>query len=52
MIIGKGGRYIDEADAMEHVAGYCVINDVSEREWQLERGGTGTRVKASIPSAR
>ena len=40
VVIGKGGRYIDEANAMEHVAGYCVINDVSEREWQLERGGS------------
>jgi 2,4-diketo-3-deoxy-L-fuconate hydrolase len=40
VVIGRGGRYIAEADAMEHVAGYCVINDVSEREFQLE--GTGT----------
>lgn len=38
VVIGAGGRYIDEADAMTHVAGYCVVNDVSEREWQLERG--------------
>ncbi len=38
VVIGKPGRYIDEADAASHVAGYCVINDVSEREWQLERG--------------
>ncbi|MBC8879235.1 ureidoglycolate lyase [Pseudomonas cerasi] len=45
VIIGKGGRYIDEANAMEHVAGYCVINDVSEREWQLERGGTWDKGK-------
>ena len=43
--IGKGGRYIDEANALEHVAGYCVINDVSEREWQLERGGTWDKGK-------
>ena len=40
VVIGRGGRYIDEADAMTHVAGYCVINDVSERAYQLE--GTGT----------
>lgn len=40
VVIGRGGRYIDEADAMAHVAGYCVINDVSERAFQLE--GTGT----------
>ncbi|MCY1535749.1 Ureidoglycolate lyase [compost metagenome] len=45
VVIGKGGRYIDEANAMEHVAGYCVINDVSEREWQLERGGTWDKGK-------
>jgi len=39
VVIGKGGRYIDEDQAMSHVAGYCVVNDVSEREVQLERGG-------------
>lgn len=38
VVIGQGGVYIDEADALKHVAGYCVVNDVSEREWQLERG--------------
>ncbi len=38
VVIGLGGRYISEADALAHVAGYCVINDVSEREFQLERG--------------
>ncbi|WP_077032822.1 ureidoglycolate lyase [Pelomonas sp. KK5] len=38
VVIGQGGRYIEPADAMKHVAGYCVINDVSEREYQLERG--------------
>ncbi len=45
VIIGKGGVYIDEADAMEHVAGYCVINDVSEREFQIERSGTWDKGK-------
>ena len=40
VVIGRGGRDIDEADALAHVAGYCVINDVSERAFQLE--GTGT----------
>lgn len=45
VVIGKGGRNIDEATAMQHVAGYCVINDVSEREWQLERGGTWDKGK-------
>ena len=38
VVIGEGGRYIAEADALKHVAGYCVVNDVSEREFQLERG--------------
>lgn len=52
VVIGTGGRYISEADAMRHVAGYCVINDVSEREYQIERGGTGTRAKAATPSGR
>jgi 2-keto-4-pentenoate hydratase/2-oxohepta-3-ene-1,7-dioic acid hydratase in catechol pathway len=45
VVIGKPGRYIDEAAAMAHVAGYCVVNDVSEREWQLERGGTWDKGK-------
>ncbi|MBE2274979.1 MAG: fumarylacetoacetate hydrolase family protein [Rhodobacteraceae bacterium] len=45
VVIGKGGRYIDEADALSHVAGYCVVNDVSEREWQIERGGTWDKGK-------
>lgn len=40
VVIGKPGRYIDEAQAMDHVAGYCVVNDISERHYQLE--GTGT----------
>ena len=40
VVIGKPGRYIDEAQAMDHVAGYCIVNDVSERHYQLE--GTGT----------
>jgi 2-keto-4-pentenoate hydratase/2-oxohepta-3-ene-1,7-dioic acid hydratase in catechol pathway len=45
VVIGKHGRYIAEADALAHVAGYCVINDVSEREYQLERGGTWDKGK-------
>jgi ureidoglycolate lyase len=39
VVIGKEARYVEEANAIEHVAGYCVANDVSEREFQLERGG-------------
>ncbi|VEI16200.1 Ureidoglycolate lyase [Serratia plymuthica] len=45
VIIGQGGRYISEQDALRHVAGYCVINDVSEREFQIERGGTWDKGK-------
>ena len=45
VVIGQGGRYIAEADAMRHVAGYCVINDVSEREFQIERSGTWDKGK-------
>ncbi|MFO2462804.1 fumarylacetoacetate hydrolase family protein [Pseudomonas sp. 15FMM2] len=45
VVIGKGGRYISESDALEHVAGYCVVNDVSEREFQLELGGTWDKGK-------
>jgi 2,4-diketo-3-deoxy-L-fuconate hydrolase len=39
IVIGGRASYVSEADAMAHVAGYCVINDVSEREYQSERGG-------------
>ena len=45
VVIGKDGRYIDKVDAMDYVAGYCVINDVSEREYQIERGGTWDKGK-------
>ncbi|MBN3858061.1 fumarylacetoacetate hydrolase family protein [Paraburkholderia sp. Ac-20340] len=39
VVIGKFTKNVSEAQALEHVAGYCVINDVSERAWQIERGG-------------
>ena len=39
VVIGTTARYVSEADALLHVAGYCVVNDLSEREYQLERGG-------------
>jgi len=45
VVIGKGGSYIDEARAMSHVAGYAVCHDVSEREFQIERGGQWTKGK-------
>ena len=39
VVIGKTARYVSKADALDHVAGYCIVNDVSERAYQLERGG-------------
>ncbi|PLL12395.1 hypothetical protein C0V75_10560 [Tabrizicola sp. TH137] len=45
VVIGKRASYVTEAEAMDHVAGYCVINDVSEREFQIERGGTWDKGK-------
>ena len=45
VVIGTPGKYIDEADAIAHVAGYCVVNDVSEREFQLERQGQWSKGK-------
>ncbi len=46
VVIGTKASYVAEQDAMAHVAGYCVINDVSEREYQLERGGTWDKGKS------
>ena len=45
-VIGKAAKYVDEASALDHVAGYCVINDVSEREYQIERQGNWTKGKS------
>ena len=45
IVIGTKGSYVPEAEAMDHVAGYCVCNDVSEREYQAERGGTWDKGK-------
>ncbi|MDE2396960.1 MAG: fumarylacetoacetate hydrolase family protein, partial [Burkholderiales bacterium] len=45
VVIGSTARYVSEADALAHVAGYCVVNDVSEREYQIERGGTWDKGK-------
>jgi len=45
VVIGTRARYVSEADALSHVAGYCVVNDVSERAFQLERGGTWDKGK-------
>ncbi len=46
IVIGSTARYVTEADALQHVAGYCVVNDLSEREYQLERGGTWDKGKS------
>lgn len=45
VIIGTEASYVSEADALDHVAGYCVVNDVSERHWQVERGLTWDKGK-------
>ncbi len=46
VVIGKPAKYVSEAEALEHVAGYCVINDVSERAFQAERAGQWTKGKS------
>jgi ureidoglycolate lyase len=46
VVIGRAAKYVDEADAMEHVAGYCVVNDVSERDFQTKRSGQWTKGKS------
>jgi 2,4-diketo-3-deoxy-L-fuconate hydrolase len=45
-VIGTTARRVSEADAMAHVAGYCIVNDVSDRGWQLERQGQWTKGKS------
>ncbi len=45
VVIGKKARYVSKKDALKHVAGYCVVNDVSERAYQIERGGTWDKGK-------
>ena len=45
-VIGKPGKHISEADAMSHIAGYCVVNDVSEREFQIRMQGQWTKGKS------
>jgi 2,4-didehydro-3-deoxy-L-rhamnonate hydrolase len=45
VVIGDGGSYISEANALDHVAGFCVCHDVSERAFQIERGGQWTKGK-------
>ncbi|AUG55537.1 fumarylacetoacetate hydrolase family protein [Thalassospira marina] len=47
VIIGKEAKYVDEANAMDHVAGYCVVNDLSERAFQIERSGQWVKGKSA-----
>ena len=47
VVIGKPARYVEECDALGHIAGYCVVNDVSEREFQLERAGQWVKGKSA-----
>jgi 2-keto-4-pentenoate hydratase/2-oxohepta-3-ene-1,7-dioic acid hydratase in catechol pathway len=47
VVIGREARYVDEAQAMAHVAGYCVINDMSERDFQMERAGQWVKGKSA-----
>ena len=48
VVIGKRASYVDEANAMDHVAGYCIVNDVSERDYQCHGGG-GQWIKGKSP---
>ncbi|WP_420133830.1 fumarylacetoacetate hydrolase family protein [Rhodopseudomonas sp.] len=45
-VIGTRAKKVSEADALKHVAGYCIVNDVSERAWQIERQGQWTKGKS------
>lgn len=47
VVIGKRASYVDEVRALDHVAGYCVVNDVSEREYQLHRAGQWVKGKSA-----
>ncbi|MBV8121680.1 MAG: fumarylacetoacetate hydrolase family protein [Alphaproteobacteria bacterium] len=47
IVIGSLARYVERADARRHIAGYCVVNDVSEREFQIERLGQWTKGKSA-----
>jgi 2-keto-4-pentenoate hydratase/2-oxohepta-3-ene-1,7-dioic acid hydratase in catechol pathway len=45
VVVGRTARYVDKACALDHVAGYCLVNDLSEREFQNDRGGTWDKGK-------
>jgi len=46
VVIGKHAKYVDKADALSHVAGYCVVNDLSERDFQIHRSGQWVKGKS------
>ena len=52
VIIGKRARHVSKREALSHVAGYAVVNDLSERDFQMARGGTWTRARAATPLGR
>jgi len=45
-VVGKETKYVSEKDAPNHILGYCIVNDLSEREWQIERGGLWDKGKS------
>ena len=45
-VVGKDTKYVSEKDATNHILGYCIVNDLSEREWQIERGGLWDKGKS------
>jgi 2-keto-4-pentenoate hydratase/2-oxohepta-3-ene-1,7-dioic acid hydratase in catechol pathway len=45
-VVGKNTKYISEKEAPDHILGYCMVNDISEREWQIERGGLWDKGKS------
>ena len=47
IVIGKDGKYIDESNAMQHIAGFCIVNDVSERDFQNNRSGQWVKGKSA-----
>ena len=46
VVVGSHAKYVSENDALDHVTGYCIVNDVSERQWQLEQGGQWIKGKS------
>ena len=51
VVIGRRACYVEQTEALDHVAGYCVVNDVSERSTRSSAAAPGTRARAATPSA-